>query len=120
MNFYKCYKVTQLYFSNAMRLSVVTDSCSQIGAMCSLLCLVKNKPLQEMVTVSRHSQLCSCWSEPISNVLIAGIAFSLILLVRRSAIFAVAGEVRSLFLWGKKSSFVSNESDRRCLEMALT
>ncbi|PKK34035.1 zinc finger protein 830 [Columba livia] len=31
-----------------MRLSVVTDSCSQIGAMCSLLCLVKNKLLQKM------------------------------------------------------------------------
>lgn len=93
MNFYKRYKVTQLYFSNAMRLSIVTDSCSQTGAVCSLLCLVKSKFLQRIVTVSRCSQLCSCWSEPISNVPIAGIAFSLILLVRRSAILAVAGDI---------------------------
>lgn len=54
---------------------------------------MKNKLLQEIVPVSRCSQLCGCWSEPIANVPIVGIAFSLIVLVRRSVIYAVAAVV---------------------------
>lgn len=54
---------------------------------------MKSKLLQEIVTVSRRSQLCSCWSEPVANVPIVGVAFSLVLLVGRSVIYAVAGEV---------------------------
>lgn len=54
---------------------------------------MKNKLLQEIVTVGRRSQLCSCWSEPVANVPIVGVAFSLMLLVGRSVIYTVAGEV---------------------------
>lgn len=54
---------------------------------------MKNKLLWEIVTVRRCSQLCSCWSEPVANVPIVGVAFSPMLLVGRSVIDAVAGEV---------------------------
>lgn len=66
---------------------------------------MKNKLLQEIVTVSRCSQLCSCWSEPIANVPIVGVAFSLMLLVSRSVIYAVADEV----LTGKEPVSVGKE-----------
>lgn len=66
---------------------------------------MKNKLLQEIITVSRCSQLCSCWSEPVANVPIVGVAFSLTLLVGRSVIYAVAGEV----LTGKEPVSVGKE-----------
>lgn len=82
--------MTQLYFSSAACLRVVTDPCSQMCA--TLFCEVTNKLLPEMVTVSRSSQL-RCWSEPVANLPVVGAAFSLLLLVSRSVVHAVAGEV---------------------------
>ena len=75
---------------------------------------MKNKLLQEIVTVSRCSQLCGCRSEPVANIPIVGVAFPLMLLVGRSVLYAVAGEVvtgKEPVSVGKKSSFVSNQTE---------
>ena len=82
--------MTELRASSAMRLKLMTDSCSRIQAVLHLLCSETNQLLQGMAAVSRCSRLCGCWPEPVANVPVAGAAFSLRQLVHRSLTMSAA------------------------------